>query len=326
VNRGSFPTRRAILAAIASAGWPAGRALAADNAGRVLRMVVPQAPGGAAVFMARLLAKDLSRALDRPVVVDSRPGGGTIVGTLAVAKAPPDGNTFGMVLSPHAINQALRPRTPYNALTDFEPVCLAGHSIVVLVTRPDFAARTVAELIGLMRRTTPPLQYASLGTGSVTHLAGELLAVEADVALQHVSYNGSAEVYRALIRGDLPLAFVTLESALPHLRGGRVRALGITSARRAPPFPEIPAIAESLPGFELDGFIGFVAPARTPASIVETLGTEIAKALQTPSVRDRLLDGGIVVSVATGAAFTEFLRRQIDKYAALAKRTGITLE
>jgi tripartite-type tricarboxylate transporter receptor subunit TctC len=321
-----FATRRAMLAAIACAGWPGHGALAADSNSRVLRMVVPQAPGGAAVFMARLLAKELARALDRPVVVDSKPGGGTIIGTLAVAKAPPDGNTFGMVLSPHAINQALRPRTPYNALTDFEPVCLAGRSIVVLVTHPGFPAQTVAELISQARRTTPPLQYASLGTGSVSHLAGELLAVEAGVTLQHVPYNGSAEIYRALIRGDLPLAFVTLESALPHLRGRRVRALGITSAERVPTFPQLPAIAEFLPGFELDGFVGFVAPAGTPASFLDTLSIEMAKSLQAPNMRDRLLDGGLIVSVAPRAAFTEFLRRQVEKYTALAKRTGITLD
>ena len=300
--------------------------MAADSAAGMLRMIVPQAPGGAADFMARLLAKDLSRAFDRVVVVDNRPGGGSIVGTRAVEMAAPDGNTFGMVFSAHAINQAMRERTPYNALTDFAPVCLGGRSIVVLVTQPGFAARNMAQLIELMRRADQPLQYASLGTGSVMHLAGELLAIEADVRLEHVAYNGSAEVYRALIRGDLPLAFVTLESALPHLRARRLRALGITSARRAAPYPKLPAIAEFLPGFELDGFCGFVAPAHTPAPCVDTLSTEISKALQTPSIRDRLLSGGLVVSVAPPAAFAEFLREQIEKYAALAARTGIRLD
>jgi tripartite-type tricarboxylate transporter receptor subunit TctC len=315
-----------MLAAMACAGWSGGDALAAESTSRVLRMIVPQAPGGAADFMARLLAKDLSRALERPVMVDSVPGGGTIIGTRTVANAAPDGNTFGMVFSPHAINQALRRKPPYDALADFEPVCLGGFSIVVLVTQPGFAARDVDQLLELMRRADNPLQYASLGVGSVSHLAGELLAVEAHVALQHVPYNGSAAVYRALLRGDLPLAFVTLESALPHLRARRIRALGITSARRAAPFPQLPAIAESLPGFELDGFYGFVAPARTPPAFVERLGTEITASLQAPTMRDRLLHGGLVVSVAPPAAFAEFLRQQIEKYAALSRRTGITLD
>lgn len=326
MSRGTPASRRALLAALTYSGLAGGAAWAAESAARTLRMIVPQAPGGAADFMARLLAKDVARTFGRPVVVDNRPGGGTVTGTRAVAMAAPDGNTIGMVFSPHAINQAMRQKTPYHALADFEPVCLGGYSIVVLVTRPDFAARSVHELIELMRRADPPLQYASLGTGSVSHLAGELLEIEANVTLEHLAYNGSAEVYRALVRGDLPLAFVTLESALPHLRAGRIRALGITSATRAAPFPQLPAIAESLPGFELDGFYGFVAPARTPPAIVETLGAAIMGALQTPAIRDRLLHGGLLVSVAPPAAFREFLRKQVEKYAALSRRTGIMLE
>jgi hypothetical protein len=183
-------------------------------------MIVPQAPGGAADFTARLLAEDLSSRLGRPVVVDNRPGGGMIVGTQALAMAAPDGNTFGMVFSPHAVNQAMRHQMPYNALTDFEPVCLGGHSIVVLVAHPGFAARSVAELIELARRVDPPLQFASLGIGSVSHLAGELLAVEADVALEHVPYGDSAQVYPALIRGDLALG---------------VRDAGVRAARTSRP-------------------------------------------------------------------------------------------
>ncbi|NML44233.1 tripartite tricarboxylate transporter substrate binding protein [Ramlibacter sp. G-1-2-2] len=315
-----------MLAAIASAGCSGRNALAAADSDHVLRLIVPQAPGGASDFMARLLARNLARTLDRPVVVDNRSGGGTIIGTRAVATAAPNGNTFGMVLSAHAINQAMRHQMPYNALTDFEPVCLAGYSITVLVTHPGFAARTVDQLIALMRRADPPLQYASLGVGSVSHLAGELLAIEAGAPLQHVPYNGSTGIYHALVRGDLPLAFVTLESALPHINAKRIRALGITNARRAAPYPQLPAIAEFLPGFALDGFIGFVAPAHTPAPLVDTLSTETVKALQATSIRDRLLQGGFVVSTAPPAAFADFLRHQVDKYTALAKRTGIVLD
>ncbi|QSI31807.1 tripartite tricarboxylate transporter substrate binding protein [Variovorax sp. RKNM96] len=319
-------TRRAMLAAMAAAGLCGRDALAANGTTRALRMIVPQAPGGAADFMARLLAKDLSGTLERPVFVDNRPGGGMIIGTQAVATAAPDGNTFGIVFSPHAVNQAMRQHMPYNALTDFKPICLGGHSIVVLVAQADFAARSVAQVIELAQRTDPPLQYASLGIGSVSHLAGELLSIEADVELEHVPYNGSSQVYRALIGGDLPLAFVTLESALPHLRARRIRALGITSARRVAAYPQLPAIAESLPGFELVGFYGFVAPARTPSRFVDTLSTEIAKTLQTPHIRDRLASDGVVVSVEPPEVFAEFLRQQIDKYAALARRTGIRLD
>jgi len=326
VNKGLWASRRAVLSAIACAGLCGRGALAAIGEGRPLRMIVPQAPGGAADFTARLLAEELSIRFGRLVVVDNRPGGGMIVGTHAIAMAAPDGNTFGMVLSPHAVNQAMRRHMPYNALTDFEPVCLGGHSIIVLVAHPRLPVRSVAELIDMARRTDPPLQYASLGMGSVTHLAGELLAIEAAVPLAHVPYTDSAQVYPALLGGDLMLAFVTLESALPYIRSQRLRALGITSAKRADRYPEIPTISESLPGFELIGFYGFVAPARTPAPFIQTLSGEIMRALQTPRIRERLAAGGLDVSVAPPAAFAAFLRQQIDKYMLLARRTGITLD
>ena len=325
MSDGGFATRRAILSAIASAGMGGRGALAANGPARPLRMIVPQAPGGAADFTARLVAEDLSSRLGRTVVVDNRPGGGMIIGTHAIAMAAPDGNNFGMVFSAHAVNQAMRRHMPYDALTDFEPVCLGGHSIIVLVAHPRLPARSVAQLIGMARRTDPPLQYASLGIGSVSHLAGELFAIEAGVALTHVPYTDSAQVYPALIGGDLQLAFVTLESALPHIRSQRLRALGVTSARRVARYPQLPAIAETLPGFELIGFYGFVAPARTPPPFVETLSIEIMRTLQTPRIGERLAAGGLDVSVAPPAAFAQFLRQQIDKYVQLARRTGITL-
>jgi len=326
VNDGRFAKRRAVLSALACAGLCGRGALAAIDQARALRMIVPQAPGGAADFTARLVAEDLSSRLGRPLVIDNRPGGGMIIGTHAIAMAEPDGNTFGMVFSAHAVNQAMRRHMPYNAMTDFEPVCLGGHSIIVLVAHPRLAVRSVAQLIELARRADPPVQYASLGIGSVSHLAGELFAIEADVALAHVPYTDSAQVYPALIGGDLQLAFVTLESALPYLRSQRLRALGVTSARRVARHPQLPAISESLPGFELIGFYGFVAPARTPAPFVQTLSTEIMRTLQTPRIRERLAAGGLDVSVAPPAAFAEFLRQQIEKYTLLARRTGITLD
>ena len=325
----AHPSRRDVLATLACtglAGLGSTSALAGDRSGRLLRMIVPQAPGGAADFMARMLVDNLAHSLGRPVMVDNRPGGGTVVGTQAVAMAEPDGNTFGMVLSPHAINQAMRRHMPYDVLTDFEPLCLGGHSIVALVAHPSFAADSVEQLIGLARRSELPLQYASLGVGSVSHLAGELFGVEADVEFSHVPYNGSVQVYRALVSGDVPLAFVTLESALPHIRAKRLKALGITNARRAERYPRIPAIAESLPGFELVGFFGFVAPANTPPKVAGPLSAEIARTLQAPMIRTRLADDGVVISVASPAAFATFLRLQVDKYAALAKRTGIKLD
>jgi tripartite-type tricarboxylate transporter receptor subunit TctC len=314
-------------AGLSGIGGPGtANALTHERNRRVLRMIVPQPPGGAADLLARLLVDNLARALDRPVMVDNRPGGGTVIGTQAVAMAAPDGNTVGMVLSPHAINQAMRQHMPYNVLTDFEPLCLGGHSINVLVAHPGFGVDNVGQLIERARRADLPLQYASLGMGSVSHLAGEMFAIDAEVDLQHVPYNGSVQVYRALVGGEVPLAFVTLESALPHIRSGQLKALGITNARRSTRYPQIPAIAESLPGFELVGFFGFVAPARTPSEVTCSLSAEIARSLQAPAIRTKLADDGVVVSVRPPAEFAAFLRDQVGKYTALAKRTGIRLD
>jgi len=186
--------------------------------------------------------------------------------------------------------------------------------------------RVAREIVALARRSDPPLQYASLGMGSVSHLAGELFDIEAGVRLQHVPYNGSAPVYRALAGGQIQLAFVTLESALPQLRAQRLKVLGVTNARRVARHPQIPAIAETLPGFELVGFFGFVAPARAPAAFIERLSAEIIRTLQAPAMRNQLADDGVIVDVAPPAAFAAFLRQQVDKYAALSRRTGIKLD
>jgi tripartite-type tricarboxylate transporter receptor subunit TctC len=292
----------------------------------LLRVIVPQAPGGAMDSIARLLGDRLARSLARRVVIENRSGGGTILGTRILAQAAPDGNTIGLVVSAHAINQALRRRMPYDALTDFEPVCRGGYAVVALVARPSLAVTTVRQLIELVRRSQPTLQYASLGVGSASHLAGELFNVYADVGLQHVPYGGSAQVYRALASGDIQLAYVTLESALPHIRAGSITVLGVTNAQRSLSHPQYPAIAESLPGFEMLGFFGFLAPARTPPPIVNQLYAEIEQALDAPDLSKRMSERAVIMAVARPEVFAAFLRSEIDKYAALAKRTGITIE
>jgi tripartite-type tricarboxylate transporter receptor subunit TctC len=291
-----------------------------------LRIIVPQPPGGASDAIARLVGQAMTASSGRAVLIENRPGAGTILGTIAVAHAMPDGNTIGLVVSAHAINQALRKKMPFDALADFAPVCLGGHAVLTLVASAAFPAETVQHLIRLAKRSPQPIAFASLGVGTASHLAGRLLALKADIALQHLPYNGSAQVYRAMRGDQVELAVVTLESALPHLRAGRIKLLGVTTARRFPAFPQVPAIAETLYGYEVLSFFGFLAPARTSSARVERLYRDISSALRDPAVSRRLNDMAIVVELATPRAFESFLRSQIRQYAEIGRLSGIRIE
>lgn len=316
--------RRCMLGALAGLGVTQATRVAAGE--RSLRVIVPQAPGGAADNLVRLIGEGLSPLLRRRVLVDHRPGGGTVLGTLGLAQAAPDGDTIGLVLSTVAINQAMRQHMPYDVLTDLQPVCLGGHSLVALVARADLSADSMAEFLALAARSQHPLQYASLGVGSSTHLCGELLQLRTGIELQHVPYNGSPPVYQALLGGQLPAAFVTMDSALPYIAAGRLKALGVTSPRRSREFPQVPAIAETVAGFQVVGFFGFMAPAQTPVAVVKTLYSALAETLNSAALRRQLAAQAVVVGVQGPAEFAAFLRDQIAQYAALAKRTGIRIE
>jgi len=318
--------RRSAVVWLTSAGLCAARAQPAAAATKPLRIIVPQPPGGATDAIARLIGQGMAASSGRAVVIENRPGAGTILGTLAVAHAVPDGNTIGLVVSAHAINQALRKKMPFDALADFAPVCLGGHAVMALVASAGFPAQTVQELIRLARRSPQPVAFASLGIGTASHLAGRLLALKAGIALQHLPYNGSAQIYRAMHGDQVRLAVVTLESALPHLRAGRIELLGVTTARRNAAFPQFPAIAETLDGYEVLSFFGFLAPARTPSALVERLYRDISNALREPAVSRRLADMAIVVDLAAPGAFESFLRDQIRRYAEIGRLSGIRIE
>ena len=320
-----LPGRRSAVVWLTSAALGPARAQG-TAASKALRIIVPQPPGGASDAIVRLVAQAMTARSGRAVVIENRPGGGTIVGTIALARAVPDGNTIGLVVSAHAINQALRAKMPFDAFADFAPVCLGGHAVLALVARAGFPGRTVPELIGLARRSPQPIGFASLGVGTASHLAGELLALKAGIALQHLPYNGSPQVYRAMRGDQVQLAVVTLESALPHARAGLIELLGVTTARRSAAFPQVPAIAETLDGYAVVSFFGFLAPARTPSAQVERLYGEISSALREPAVSRRLADMAIEVALAAPRDFESFLRDQVRRYAEIGRLSGIRIE
>lgn len=322
MTAGGTLRRRTALAGVAAACVAPG---AGAGTARPLRIIVPLGPGGAADAQARLIGESVARRLGRPLVVDHRPNGVTVAGMLALASAAPDGDTIGFVVSSLAIQAAFGSRVPYRAVEDFAPICLCGHALIALVALPELAADDPRELLRLAASSRPPLQCASLGVGSASHLALELFNALGGVGIEHIPYNGSTPVYQALLGRHIALAYVTLESALPHVRSGRLKVLGITAAARSPAFPEYAPIAETVPGAEVNGFFGFMAPARTPAATIERLYAEFAAALRSSAVSERLRSLAAFVTLGSPAEFAAFLREEIARYAELARRTGIRL-
>jgi tripartite-type tricarboxylate transporter receptor subunit TctC len=302
------------------------QAATADFPERPVKLVVPLAPGGATDVVARLLAQKLEAAWRQPVVLEHRPGGGTVIGAQAVAAAPPDGHTLGIVISALTINPSLRRNLPYDTLRDFAPITQIGNTVMALVAAPSLPADDLRGLLAEARKKPGELAYASLGVGTGTHLAGELLKMRAGVDLLHVPYPGSAPAYKDLLGGRVPLGFVLLQSALPHVRAGRLKVLGVTSARRSEAFPEFPALAESLPGYAVDSMFGLVAPGALPRALKARISADAIAALRDPALKARLGELGIDVVASTPEAFGAFLRAEIEKWAPVVKASGATAD
>jgi tripartite-type tricarboxylate transporter receptor subunit TctC len=292
---------------------------------RPVRLVVPLPPGGATDVVARLLAQKLEAAWNQPIVLDHKPGGGTVIGAQAVATAVPDGHTLGIVISAFTINPTLRRDLPYDTLKDFAPVTQIGNSVMALVGVPG-APDDLPALVAAAKAKPGELAYASLGVGTGTHLAGELLKMRAGIDLLHVPYAGSAPAYKDLLGGRVPLAFVLLQSALPHVRAGRLKILGVTTARRSDAYPEFRTLAEALPGFSVDSMFGLVAPGATPRAIVAQVGADAAAALRDPALKARFAEIGMDPVGSTPAEFAAFLRAEIDKWAPVVRASGARAE
>jgi tripartite-type tricarboxylate transporter receptor subunit TctC len=294
---------------------------------RPVHLVVPYAAGGPVDLSARLLAPKLQAALGQPVVVENKPGAGGSIGADYVAKSPPDGHTLVMgAIATHAINPALYPRLPYDAVRDFRHVALVVQVPNVLVLNNDVPAQNVRELVDLLKRRPGKLDFASGSTGSTGHLAGELFKQMTGTYMVHIPYKGSAPATADLFAGRVHLMFDNLASALPNIRAGKVRALAVTTRGRTEYLKEVPTLDESgLTGFDMTTWWGVMAPARTAQATVERLAGEIAKALENPEVRERLRAmGSQAATVRTPAEFTAFVERELNAYAALVKRSGAT--
>jgi tripartite-type tricarboxylate transporter receptor subunit TctC len=314
----------AAFAFVAGHAAAQGRAAHADYPSRPIRFVVPSSPGGGADVLGRIVAQRLAETLGKPVVVENRSGAGGIIGYEIVARAPADGHTLLIVAGGYTLNPSLYAKLPFDTLADFERVSLVACAPNLLVVHSSVPVNSVRELIEFARAKPKFLNYASSGVGTTSYLSAEIFRSMTGVDMVHVPYKGAGDSTAAVIAGQVHLIFSSPNALMPQARVGRVRALGVTSARRLPVFPEVPTIAETgLPGFEVNNCYGILVPAKTPGPIVARLSSEIVRILQVPETRANLESQGFEVRGTTSAAFTAFARADMAKWAKELKAAGI---
>jgi tripartite-type tricarboxylate transporter receptor subunit TctC len=286
-----------------------------------VRVIVGLAVGGGTDISARIVAQKLSETLGQSFIVDNRPGAGSILGIELAAKSPPDGYTLLMVSPEFAVNPSLHGKVPYDAVRDFAPVVQVVYGQYFLSARPATPYNSIRELIAYAKANPRQLNYASSGTGSANHLAGELFKTMAGIDMVHVPYKGSGPSVTALLSGEVQTVFSSTTAIIQHVRAGRAKALAVTGPKRASIAPEIPTVAEAgLPGYVVTGWFGLLAPARTPPIIIERLNAEINRVL--PSLRDRYAELGTELVGGSSTEFGAFIKSELAKWVQVVKASG----
>jgi len=303
-------------------------ALAQSYPNRPIRLVVPFPAAGTTDILARAAAQKLTESLGQAVIVDNRPGAGGNIGSDLVAKSAPDGYTLLMgTVGTHAINPSLYSKMPYDHVKDFVPVVLVAGVPNVLVVNPALPVNSVADLIKLAKDKPGTINFASSGSGTSIHLSGELFKTMAGVDMTHVPYKGSSPALTDLIGGQVQVMFDNLPSALPQIKGGKLRAIAVTSLKRAPALPDIPTISESgLPGFEASSWFGVLAPAGTPAPIVARINAEVNRWLQSADAREKLISQGAEAAGGSPEQFAAHIRAESEKWAKVVKASGAKVD
>ena len=328
LRRGLLAGTGAVAAAAAmGAPWrPARAQQAAAWPSRPLRSVVPWPPGGTTDILARQIGPPLAAALGQPVVVENRGGASGAIGTAELLRAAPDGHSFGFVTST-LVSAALLSRQPYHPVDDVTPILRLADVANILAVHPALPVRSVQELIAYARERPGRLSFGSPGIGSAVHISGEMFKLATGVEMTHVPYRGGGPALADLAGGQIQLMFGNASSTLPHVRSGSVRALAVTSARRAPYLPEVPTVAEAgVPGFDIVEWYAVVGPAGMPPAVAERLNREIMAIAGTPEGRARLLDMGAEVVGGTPAEFGAFLRQEMDKIGRVVRDARISVE
>jgi len=291
-----------------------------------MRIIVPFPPGAFNDQLARLIAQKMHQTWKQPVMVDNRPGGGTVLGTDLAARAPADGHTLLVVSFAFAVNPSLMAQLPYDTRRAFTPVVLAAGAPNVLVVHPSLPVRSVTQLLDYARRHPGKLDYATAGHGTSNHLCAELFAALAKVNLTHVPYKGSAPAVSDLLGGQVKVMFDNAPNVMPHVKAGTLRALAVTTEARAPFVPNLPSIAETVPGYDVEVWFGVVVPARTPKPVVAALNAQINRILALPEVRQRFAQQGVRAIGGTPEQFGAYLDDQMTRWAKVVKEAGVRIE
>ncbi len=303
------------LSAAQAAAWPT----------RPVTFIVPYPPGGGTDVIARIYQEPLSKQLGQPIVIENRGGAGGSMGTAAAARALPDGHTLLFTLSSHSINPAIYKNLPFDTERDFRPVSVVASLPQLFAVHPGTPYRSFAELTAFMKRSPGKIDYASVGVGSPSHMAGELLKLKLGIYMVHIPYRGGGPAVTATMAGDVPLLIVSIPAAMSQVRAGRLRPLAVSTLRRTPILPDVPTVAEAtgLKDFEVDSWYAVFAPAKTPDEVVARMNKEIAAVVARPEVKAKLLDQGADGVASTPEALGRMVRREIEEWRAVVKHARI---
>jgi len=294
---------------------------------RIIRIVVPFTPGGGTDVIARTLAQEMAKDLGASVIVENKPGAGTIIGTQAVATSEADGYTLLMGTFANAVNPSLNAKLPYDPHKDLAPVALIARSFNIVVVNPNSPFRSIADLIAAAKADPDKLSYGTFGTGTSAHLAGELFKTMAKVNLTTVPYKGAAPAITDLIGGQIQVMFTTVASAASLIAGGQLRALAVTSAERSPAFPQLPTVAEAgVPGYAAESWYGLFAPAKTPPEIIDRLNKSAALAVQSEAFRKLGVNEGLVMIARPPAELDRYFRGEEERWRKVIQDAGIKTE
>lgn len=316
-------TRMALLALVLAVPGLAG---AQQFPTKTVSLVVPNPPGGSIDVMARVFADGLQKMWDgKAVIVEYKPGAGTMIGMDFVAKSDPDGHTIGMVVTPMVILPALR-KMPYDTLKDLAPVTMTGTSSIMIAGAPNMPANNLREVIALAKKNPGKMTYASPGAGSSMHLAGELLKQQAGIDILHVPFKGGAQAYPEVMSGRVELQLDPTFGINRHVQAGKMKGIAVTSSKRDPQAPDVQAVAETIPGFEVLSINGIVVAGKTPRALVDRLNADFRKLLAQPDVAKRMQDFGITVVGNSPDEFGKFIRDEIERWTKVAKTANISLD
>jgi tripartite-type tricarboxylate transporter receptor subunit TctC len=323
-----LPRRRFLHLAAGAAALPAVSRIARAQAypTRPVRLIVPVAPAGANDITARLIGQWLSERLGQPFVIENRPGGGGNIGTEAVVRAPADGYTLLMVGGYNAINATLYQKLSFNFIRDIAPVAALTRDSIVMVVNPSVAAKSVPDFIAYAKANSGKVNMASPGSGTASHIAGELFKMMAGVDMIHVPYRGGGPALTDLIAGQVQVMFVTTASPIEYIRAGRLRALAVTTATRSEALPDIPTLGEFLPGYEASNWFGVGAPRNTPVEVIDKLNKEINAGLTDPKIKARLADLGGDVLALSPTDFGKFIADETEKWGKVIRAANIKPE